>query len=364
MSLSRIALQNETSPKTCYTTYNVLQFRKNCIVEYEQAAFHVERHLDLLDENLKLSKDSYRGDISPTGRKRINKIVESWVLAIEHNNKNQAKNVIKDYRKLNMITLTLSDTQIHSDEHIKKAMLKPFLRIIRERKVADNYLWRAEKQENGNIHFHILLDKFIDKDFITDAWNKIQEKVGYLDRFKSKFGRTNAPSTQVESIRNAHDTVKYISKYLTKDSEYGLISGAVWKASKKLSTLDYFSVNCNYSEREALELSVKNKDCEVKANDNCTIYKFKDLRPLAFLVSHAKVYYSLYLMALRGFMFTDVDCEDFKVYYNKLICDYNKKYVPDYKAEYLQDVEQFAPKPNQLSLFVDIELKKDLRRFI
>ena len=74
--------------------------------------------------------------------------------------------------KMAFITLSLSSTQIHSDNEIKEKCLNQFLIEIRKRYRVKNYIWRAEKQKNGNIHFHVVIDKFIAWSELRDRWNQ------------------------------------------------------------------------------------------------------------------------------------------------------------------------------------------------
>ena len=55
---------------------------------------------------------------------------------------------------MKFITLTLSDVQAHTDDSIKEHMLQPFLYWL-QRYYNCSYVWKAETQINGNIHFHI-----------------------------------------------------------------------------------------------------------------------------------------------------------------------------------------------------------------
>jgi hypothetical protein len=48
------------------------------------------------------------------------------------------------------------------------------------------YVWKAESQDNGNIHFHIVTNIFIDHKIIREAWNRIIEKFGYIEAYSSK----------------------------------------------------------------------------------------------------------------------------------------------------------------------------------
>ena len=129
-------------------------------------------------ENLKNNESKYN-DISDAGRKRLLNAV-SYLLYLAKNKdiigtgknfklisdneilleKTRAyKNYVK--YKLTFITLTLSASQTHDDKEITAILLNSFLNAMRRKWNVERYVWKAEKQENGNIHYHILTDKFI-----------------------------------------------------------------------------------------------------------------------------------------------------------------------------------------------------------
>ncbi|MFC0181479.1 hypothetical protein SAMN04515674_104256 [Pseudarcicella hirudinis] len=99
------------------------------------------------------------------------------------------------------ITLTLPSKQLHHDNFIKNECLDPFIEWLKSdreyitRKGKGKgllqgcnvkvYLWRAETQKNGQLHFHIIVDRWIDKDQIRWRWNQIVNRLGYVDRFRN-----------------------------------------------------------------------------------------------------------------------------------------------------------------------------------
>lgn len=312
MGLSKVALQYEANIPVCYKTYNVLQVRENCIVKYSASLQNTADHNDMLRANLKQVKNTYQGVVSPAGIKKINKIVYLWSEAVKNHNWKESISVGSNYKKLNMITLTLSDTQIHSDQEIKRRLLKPFLRIIRERFGLENYLWKAELQENGNIHFHIIVDGYFDKKKLREVWNNVQSSIGYLDTFYKKFGHYDAPSTRIESLRDIEKSTKYITKYITKDGKYGIVNGAVWKASSKLRTLCYFTCDESVKEIENIEKSCTDGKCEMFCFDNFSLYHFS-VFDLSNILSYKSLSdYRLFLNLMCDFLFTDVNYTSFK----------------------------------------------------
>ena len=86
--------------------------------------------------------------------------------------------------KLNFITLTLSSDQAHSDQVVKQKILHPFLLEARRKWNVTLYLWKAEKQKNGRIHFHIITDKFIPWVELRNVWNKHQQTLGYVTGYR------------------------------------------------------------------------------------------------------------------------------------------------------------------------------------
>lgn len=152
--------------------------------------------------------------------------------------------------KLTFITLTLPSKQIHSDKIIKSQCLHQFLIELRKNYNVDKYIWKAEKQSNNNIHFHIIADKFIKWQEIREVWNRIINKLGYVDAYEqnmrnfykdgfrvsthTKDKRTlkqqenayndllknnykNPNSTDIHALYKVQNIQAYISKYLAKN---------------------------------------------------------------------------------------------------------------------------------------------------
>ncbi len=151
--------------------------------------------------------------------------------------------------KLTFITLTLPSMQIHSDKEIKSKCLNHFLTVLRNKFKSELYIWKAEKQENGNIHFHILCDKYIHYTKLRECWNRIINKLGYVDAYQKKMQEyykngfklsdnkndkrsetqqrkayekskaenwSNPNSTDIHSLYKVRNICTYMAKYLAK----------------------------------------------------------------------------------------------------------------------------------------------------
>lgn len=118
--------------------------------------------------------------------------------------------------KLNFITLTLPSAQIHSDTEIVHKILKPFLRWWRDKNPSLLYVWKAECQDNGNLHFHLTTNSFIHWRTLRKKWQQCVNGLGYMDRY----GKTEAPCTEVKAVKNIKDISAYISAYISKKDLY------------------------------------------------------------------------------------------------------------------------------------------------
>ena len=112
-------------------------------------------------------------------------------------------------------TLTLPD-QLHSDAFIKEHMLQPYLYWL-QRYYNCSYVWKAETQINGHIHFHITVDQFVPKLKIIRKWNQILRVYGYLTTEESQNTTGRAQSTtQVKAVLSEKKCAKDIANYVGK----------------------------------------------------------------------------------------------------------------------------------------------------
>jgi hypothetical protein len=214
-----------------------ISWQPHTVTVYKSSVENIGKRVD---NGLNLKSDrkkAYKGQVTKKTRVRYEKLLTAWMNVLKAGNENKGNKK----RKIVMITLTLSDKQdynkIGSDKMIKKNMLEPMIKWLQYNFDVVNFFWRAEAQANGNIHFHILLDKYINKEKLQLHWNKIQEKHGYLETYKRKFKKTNPPSTHVKLYDLTERNIGYILKYLTKENDRRLIEGLQFRASNALTHL-------------------------------------------------------------------------------------------------------------------------------
>lgn len=197
-------------------------------VEKVGKAFHVEQDMSLA------RKRAYSGYLSKSAQSVIHKRLFAWMESVRVGNHFYGKFKAKEQTRLVFITLTLSATQRHTDKWIKKNMLELFLKRMQNKYNVVNYFWKAETQKNGNLHFHLILDKFIGMTFIQSNWNEIQRSAGYLDYYFSMHGHYNAPSTHIRELSKMMDGIGYAMKYCSKNETCRPIDGAIFRFSNSL----------------------------------------------------------------------------------------------------------------------------------
>jgi hypothetical protein len=216
-------------------------------------------------------QDNYHhGKISKTAERKINRAIDYLTYLA------QPKRLPHTFHgkgllfRLNFITLTLSSEQIHSDHEIMLHVFSPFLQSLRQKWHISNYIWRAERQSSGGIHYHIVTDRFIPWNELRNVWNRYQQSLGYVTRYRdnqinwNREGFRPRPelyktwsrqkqykayiegihhdwqspnSTDVHSLKLITNVRAYFKKYMTKEGQNSFIEGRLWGCSSRLSDL-------------------------------------------------------------------------------------------------------------------------------
>lgn len=285
-----------------------LQIRSNLIIEYTPPKEGTNKNRamqDRLTANI-VNQETYTGRLCPGAKKRLFKAVE---VLIQSTKDRVIYNPVIGFEHpfhLNFITLTVhSPDRMISGREAYKTLLSPFLQWFRRSKGCTSYIWKAELQERGQIHYHITSDTYIHKDELRAKWNELQRKAGYLDIYFEKKGHYNAPSAHVKAVRKIANMAGYIKKRIdTWDKKSNIrneitktvqniesVGGKVWDCSLNLKRGSYFITDLEYGYgRKLQQLIVEGKVVQSRA-ERCIVYKFID-RPAYMLLSyHDKIAY-------------------------------------------------------------------------
>jgi hypothetical protein len=213
---------------------------------------------------------SHNGIVSPTSRRKFSRKLDYLRYIAKH-----------QHTTLALITLTLSHKQVHADRVLKRRLFRVFLQELKRKWKVLHYICRYEKQKNGNLHAHIIVPKYIYWNEIRNVWNRIQQNLGYVTRYRGDQklwhrdgfryrsddgkGRSrkqqykayrqglrtdwdNPNSTDIRRVDNISNVKGYLMKYMTKSpkknesSGFGQddllqVEGRMWGCSVNLSNL-------------------------------------------------------------------------------------------------------------------------------
>lgn len=230
--------------KAASLKFDYVKLGLNGLVFYNKAPHRAERHFEIertkQNENLTPGLDKTNGYLSAASSKKIRTIIETW---------SEAKAAaMKRYGRrnfFNFITLTLpADQGQDSDIHIKRNCLNRVTQYI-SREHGAKYVWKAEAQANGNIHFHIVTDKFIPWQNLTRVWvDSLTRHTSVMLRYYEKHSEEPRNCVDVDQVRDIEGVARYGAKYMEKtEKDKRGIRGKLWGCSARLRACGSFTVN-------------------------------------------------------------------------------------------------------------------------
>lgn len=182
----------------------------------------------------------YTGILSPSAKKRLIRAINLLVAIAKPKTAIHFKTSNSFKFRVNFITLTLPAPQGEvTDADLKNKCLKRWVEGWRDKSPGLSYVWRAERQENGNLHFHLMTDTYRHHREIRDSWNKTLEQFHFIQAFEQSHGHRFPNSTDVHAVRSLRTLGAYIAKYMSKDEKTAqTVTGKIWDCSANLKRKD------------------------------------------------------------------------------------------------------------------------------
>lgn len=259
-----------------YIKYPVLQVRPYGLLVYERTEWLTggKKKTQTVESEKKTRQNRvYTGLLSKFAQKRLKKAI-NLLIAIATEKEVQNPTTGKYYRfKVNFITLTLSAPATHiPDKEIKRQLLDVWIKRAKRKFKMHNYVWRAERQKNGNIHFHILSDVYIHHTALKESWNEVQNRLGLIDEFEKKHGHRHPNSTDVHAVHKIKDLAAYMVKYMTKaKAQDDIIQGKLWDCSQNLKTKGNCEMLLEGQPLKVWQTVIERESVRVKHTDHCSI---------------------------------------------------------------------------------------------
>lgn len=149
------------------------------------------------------------GRISANSSRKIRNAID-WLLASAEEKYLYSKKNNRFYTwKLSFLTLTLPTQGNMTDTQVK-SILNSFLTLAKYNYGLHSYIWKAEPQSRGVIHFHLTSDCYMWKNSVRFEWNRLLSKHGLNN------GHSDAPSTKIHSTYRVKNMAAYLTKYFIK----------------------------------------------------------------------------------------------------------------------------------------------------
>lgn len=139
-------------------------------------------------------------------------------------------------KRLSFVTLTFLNKV---DDKKAVDLLRKFLDNVKKRSENFQYVWVAERQTKndmfkGNVHFHMISNKYWKIEKWWNYWINLQLKNGVQPREKD-FKPSSAFDVKQLNANNIRAIAKYVTKYVTKNK--AKFNCQVWNCSKAVSNL-------------------------------------------------------------------------------------------------------------------------------
>jgi hypothetical protein len=262
-----------------------MQVRNSCLLFYQlptKKSYHTRKAF---------TQPTYSGTVTTHAQKRIRKAVD---ILLQGAPKRKVYNPISGIwvdHTLSFITLTIPGGCRHlTAKEGHSLLLEKWIRKMRTKYQMTTYLWKAELQKNGQLHYHITTPAWILYTNIRDTWNNLLSDAGLLKEYLSEHNNQMPNSTDVHAVYKIRNIHSYLVKYLSKEDKDSSTQGKVWDCSLNIKKAKFFSI----PEPGAIYQTIDRTKVIVK--DYIGIFNHK--HPAQILPPVIKVQYQNYLTSI------------------------------------------------------------------
>ena len=161
------------------------------------------------------------------------------------------KKTYKNKHLCTFVTLTLPAAQQHTDVEITKYCLNPFFSYCRKFFKVRYFAWKKELQKNGNLHFHIVTDRYIDHECLRIAWNRVLDR-GVVEGVEKPFDYvTRYQSRMFEFFKDGWNPKKMFDYYCKSDKVHERAANDFKDISAyEMNAAEYNQAICRYAQVE------------------------------------------------------------------------------------------------------------------
>lgn len=280
------------------------------------------------------ARAAYDGLLNFNSIKRLKRAIELLVATATEKEAMNFKTGKRFKFKVNFVTLTLPAPQEDvTDKMLKRYCLDVWIKAAKRLFKLNNYVWRAERQKNGNIHFHILSDVYMPFDELRNSWNQRLNRYHFIQAYTAKHsamtfaqyldaypptekspiekkreaykrgassGWRHPNSTDVHSVNNVRDLAAYMVKYMAKlKKNEQKIEGKVWDCSKNLKRKDSIEFIIDNEVNNLINEAIEVHKCRGKVTEHCTMVFLNEKQFQKVVTGRFRQAYEEWLKSIR-----------------------------------------------------------------
>jgi hypothetical protein len=166
----------------------------------------------------------------------------------------------------------------------------------------NTYIWKAEFQERGQLHYHITTNAVIDFRLIRKYWNGLQIKNRMLENYFNTYNHYDPNSIDIHQVHKLQNIQAYLIKYLTKTSQNQQeTKGKIWGCSDNLQGVSLYSTELNKTNAHKIQSAYKAQTITIKDLEMCSIISCENISPKQLLDTTQKNDLSNHLIKIRDF---------------------------------------------------------------
>jgi hypothetical protein len=251
--------------------YSVGKFTSNSLVIFDQLASPLPRSYKQVENQKNLSRGDKNGYLSAKAKTKVRGILKNWVQSVVEFKRLKNRQWLPKNPYFTFVTLTLSAEQQHTDLEIRRKLVFPFIQKLQRENDIWQYFFVCEKQENGNLHIHLIIDSYIPWEEVQEKWNNTQDLHGYIDAFEKINGHRHPNSTDIHKLQHVRNVEAYLVKYCTKDKKSIPIKGRLWGCSDGLRKIKPYSEILEGHAFETAQALLQSKMMKVKIEEEYTL---------------------------------------------------------------------------------------------
>lgn len=204
--------------------------------------------------------------------------------------------------RLSYITLTIPDEKpILTPSEGYQKLLQHFIKWLRRNQYVKSYVWKAEYQTRGQLHYHITTPTFIHYQSIRDKWNNLIRENNLMKDYTKKTGSIDPNSTDIHEVYKIKNLASYLCKEFCKTIQNPVnTKGKLWDCSNNLSGAKYWTIDLTSKHQLLIDKILSEQKATEYTGDFFQFIKLKSLPAKNILTFNENILLTQFLNSITN----------------------------------------------------------------